>query len=905
MIATKSVEQTVRAWRGGTAVIVAGWVRLGRACLLACLLLSLLALPASARQRGGSDKGSKKTSSGKSKSDSKRSSKKSGDDEASDDGDASAKPSKKKSVVKKKADDAMDADEADQKPAAKAKAKAAGDEEEPKTADEKAAKKEAAGKSKVRPPSLPSEIEALLTEPTTTEEMWQVLDRDLAYGLDKQAEQHLKQLLAQPDLKEKILDLREKYGSAMLVRLQNHPDLRSAGQSLVDMANDAARARARDEQRIRHFIDNLVKSPEERAYALQQLRISGIHAFPVLIDALQHKQIDRGALISTLFAMPRECWPAAAAALDSGDEDLIGLMVDLLRHWDVRKAVDSLWYPAGAPKLSEGLRVHTSRAINDLLGLSGSLPSPVLMLTRVAQRYYDHQSGFGTTPATVPIWRWENGALHAVSATISEAEEFYGTKAARQALAIDPNYEPAQALLLSLALDKAYEKVGQDRPLPPAVNGVVETALSTGPRLLTDVLTKAIRERRTAVVLGAITALGQTGKANLLTGTPDRPAPVVQALNYPNPRVQFAAALATLEIHPQDYFQQAPRVVDTLTRALAPETRLQALVMDGNAGRGHDLESQLLQLGYQTQWAGSGRAGFTAAAQSSNIDLVVIEPRIQNWGLDETVANFRADARTAGVPIVLLARDDIRDRLDSLAHRYFNVYVVGRYNTKESFARALALELDPTTKPLTPAEKAINQRTALGWVLRLARGELPSFDIRPAADALTLLLPAPELGPTAAEALAFVPGAKTQARLAGIALSDAHSLPNRLAAADALARNIQLSGRGLDRPTAQKVLDLFEKSQDERMRIALARVAGGFGPTNPELAKRLERYRTMTPPEVKAPVETKPEEKPDLEPKPETKEGVQKGRPTKAEKANDGKSKKEAPSKKKSFFDDQ
>ena len=65
----------------------------------------------------------------------------------------------------------------------------------------------------------------------------------------------------------------------------------------------------------------------------------------------------------------------------------------------------------------------------------------------------------------------------------TRAEEYYGLRFAGQALALDPAYEPAQMVLLSLALEKAMEQAGSAQPLAvtnPSVHELLATVNPDG-----------------------------------------------------------------------------------------------------------------------------------------------------------------------------------------------------------------------------------------------------------------------------------------------------------------------------------------------------------------------------------------------------------------------------------------
>ena len=73
----------------------------------------------------------------------------------------------------------------------------------------------------------------------------------------------------------------------------------------------------------------------------------------------------------------------------------------------------------------------------------------------------------------------------------SQAEEYYGLRFARQALDLDPAYEPAQIVFLSLALDKATERAGLDQPLEKGSPEIKHLLRSVNPDLLTAVLDRS------------------------------------------------------------------------------------------------------------------------------------------------------------------------------------------------------------------------------------------------------------------------------------------------------------------------------------------------------------------------------------------------------------------------------
>lgn len=732
-----------------------------------------------------------------------------------------------------------------------------------------------------------SPIESILGPPQTFEDFWKAIDRDLDLGLWDRAKTRLEALLAHPDLNpDNVLAMREKYGSAMLLKLQNREETRALSAKLVEMANEASVNKSRNPERIRHYISQLTKSPGERQYALDELRRSGSYAVPYFIEAIEANPNDQIALMFGLLSMSKSSWPAVAAATRSENERIADLMLEALDRFGVPESAESLWFLAASPKVSKSLQTHARQVLARLVGVpAGNLPPAATTLSKIANDYYEHRSWLSRLSGPQDIWEWSDGRLNVTAMEFADAEEILGIKRAREALELSPELHEARVTLISLALQRSYERIGIDQNIPGTQEGVLELILSAGPDLISDVLDRAMKEKRTAVVLGAVRSLGRTGNQSLLFG-PNGSGVLARALDYPSARVQAEAAFATLNIHPRKPFPRSPRVVHTLVRSLARDTRPNALIADPNSERANNLGTVLTELGYVSRISKTGRETFDVASKSGAVDLILIEPTIRNWNLDETLVNLRADPRTSGLPIVLTSRPEIESQLTELTQRFPGVITVPESPSKELLKAALGTGFnDPMETPLTPAEKAANQRRALEWTLRLARGEFPVMSAEPAVVPLLALLPSAELGPVAADALGYLPSAQVQAELAKIVVSETHTIPLRVAAADALARNIQRGGPALSTEMVKQLQASFNGASDQQLRLAMAQAVGAAGPTGEEMAQRLQRFQPLTaadvdragmiPRNAENPAEAEtPAEKPaeEAEPKPQEEE---------------------------------
>src|SRR5262249_54330357 len=156
-----------------------------------------------------------------------------------------------------------------------------------------------------------------------------------------------------------------------------------------------------------------------------------------------------------------------------------------------------------------------------------------------------------------------------------------------------------QVLYLALSLAAEIRKGGFDRPLATGPGTAHDLALSVGSDVTLDVLVESFRSRRPAVAVAALKALGQIATLAQLKLTAPRASPVVAALDYPDPRVQLAAASAILQVDPKTAFRGSPRVVEVLKRALAGDGRPHAVVGEVSAERGAQIGGFLNELGYE------------------------------------------------------------------------------------------------------------------------------------------------------------------------------------------------------------------------------------------------------------------------------------------------------------------
>ncbi|AWM37502.1 hypothetical protein GobsT_45260 [Gemmata obscuriglobus] len=496
------------------------------------------------------------------------------------------------------------------------------------------------------------------------------------------------------------LEIERKYGTTVFQTLRTIPKYSDdpatekqirANIELVNKNAQAVTAKVLYKpERVAKYVRNLGETYEEKQFAQLELKRTGEYAVPFLIDALRanpSKELAAG-ILDTIPVLEGPTMAGWVAALDVFTPDQqYGVLVSLARRRDVRDLLNNaqtdfvpfLWRVLSRPR-SESSTLHdlAAQLHNELVpGPKADTKRPEVELTAFARKYYDHKGryfGAKTNPdasaALVPVWVVQPGEVPRVvrlaDVPVGQAEEYYGLRYARWALDVRPDYEPAQALILALAAERAVERA-KYAPLA-ATEPAVYKLLSEAPsRALIELLSRGLAEKRTPLVLAMVQVLGDRADREAATppaGTSPKPSLLVRALGYPDHSVQFAAASALLRSPVPVPPEAKVQIVEILRRAASfdggkpGESKGTALLVDPGKFRADANASLLRGFGYDVEILGSGRDLLRRVARSSDFDLIFIDHHAANPELIELVGQLAADPRAAARPVFVIASPD-------------------------------------------------------------------------------------------------------------------------------------------------------------------------------------------------------------------------------------------------------
>ena len=707
-------------------------------------------------------------------------------------------------------------------------------------------------------PAAPSS--PLLTEPTSAGALFDAVVLMTDLGRPNLANGYLRKLLEMTPDDATLLAMRDKHGPAVFLRLSNLVSLQPGSVVLLEKMNAAFGRFAADTTRIDRLIGELQGAPSVRDAAILQLRSGGALVVPRLVERIGDVKDDmtRELLIYTLAMLGSEVIPPVLAVLESDDDNLKTAALEVLGRIGTRDVAVHLWFFSVDAAQPPGVRVSAAEAVARLtmggarhassLGRSMALRS---MEQGARLRLAGGRQDTAGPKGKVRTWYFDKtaGGIRSTSADATDAALHVGTRLAQQALAISPENRRLQALVVSLVLARARHRTPWTQALPRGRGTAYDAALLAGRDVVMQSLSESLGSGNATAAVAALEVLRNLASRHDLQPRGAGLSPLVGAMNYPDPRVQFTAAMAVVETDPQRSFRGASRVVGILSRALNSTDSRRAVVAGPKPDRVNALAGLVDQNGFRSVIVSSGRDAFKEAAGRGNVQLVILDANVIRWSLSETMANLRADARTAWMPVLIVGEPM---RISSVERMISRDPLLG-YMQRPANVKGFGDQVRPflakmTSEPLSAAERGDRSRAAVDLLGFLAEGQRATvFDLRAAEANLHVAIQVPELASGAVYALAAIGTVSSQDRLATTAMQPNLSASTRERAAAHLAFHMQKHGVLLTKNRIEQLRTHHSEETEPEVKSALAVVLGTLNPTAAQVGQRLRAFPLPTP----------------------------------------------------------
>ncbi len=424
---------------------------------------------------------------------------------------------------------------------------------------------------------------------------------------------------------------------------------------------------ARDPNRIREAIAMLDGTQRQRMLAVDRLVEAGEFAVPhVLRERLEgrNERVNHQCR-AVLIAIGRQAVVPLCVALFNVDETHQSLLCDILGEIGYQHAAPHLRELSLSPDVSSPTRDAAMRAFRKVGGIDVDLSTQYANLGR---QYFDEVSYLVSFPLEDANNFWTYDAFNGLESTPVPTAiygEVMAMRHATKALKLDN----ANGVALSLYVASNLKR---ENDLAPEMSDPVYGEMNYSPsfyatvfgtRTCLNVLGMAIDRLDTPLVRDAIAALAQTTGGSNLFATGSGRQPLLEALNYPDRRVQYEAALTLGRALPQNRFVGDTQVVPVLASAVRTSGRQFALIVAQNDEDRRNIAGNLQTAGFDVVGSEASVASLqNAIAEATGIDLVVVQQSTSEAG-SQAVKDLRSIGKTMAAPILVAAPSDGRDEL--------------------------------------------------------------------------------------------------------------------------------------------------------------------------------------------------------------------------------------------------
>jgi HEAT repeat protein len=615
-------------------------------------------------------------------------------------------------------------------------------------------------------------------------------------------------------------------------RLEGMKEIVAGIQKMIEEGYEEDRS---DPQQIADAIEMLGGTIRGFEIAARRLAVNGEYALPQLIQKLVDPRTPgklRENIIVVLPRLGKDAVRPLTVALKTSDPALQEVIAN---------ALGLIAYPHAAPHLREllereGALDRTKRAAKLALiacaGEDATNKSVAALYHEQALSYYYQKESVAPDIryATANVWYWTEGL--GLTYKVVPREIFcdvYAMRMVRLALEHDKNFYPAVSLWIAANLKRQADlpegqvdpTYGEDTP------SAEYFALASSAKYLQDVLGRALRDRNSAVAVGAIDALAKTsGAKNLAEPVAGGAQPLVEALSYGDRHVRFMAALSLANALPSKKFGGYQLVLPQLVEALRQTGQKTALLIVADDEPRNALQAAIRAAGWVVIAQSDPDKAIAAAHLSTGVDAAVLAAKPDPL---EVITRFRRDPAFVTLPVVVAERaESLRSFAEKDNGRTILIFA-------SPDADAVAAGLTRATQAATGIE--VTPEAAADWTIKAANAiyylgitENKVFDIKRAESALIAVLQNEKvpIKLVALRALSVMHSAGAQRAIARLAVSDEMSKDIRIAAFKDLSASLRRYGNQLDQELSQAIIEIVSGKGSPELLNAAAQVLGAM-----------------------------------------------------------------------------
>jgi hypothetical protein len=345
-------------------------------------------------------------------------------------------------------------------------------------------------------------------------------------------------------------------------------------------------------------------------------------------------------------------------------------VADVLGQIDYRASVPFLSDLVQSTKV-DAVKAAANRAIDRLGGTSGA-NTPTLYRS-LAESYYSEKSELTSFPGeeTQILWSYvpQSGGLIPTSIKTPVYHEAMAMSLLQRGMELEQGGGGVNPDTVALWVASNYHReiqtpAGYVNPAYPVAGAAAQGAstmrsaeyfgVASGPDIDQRVLARALDNKDTPLARKALSAAEQTAGGQTLWGGGGGRNPLLEAIGYPNRRVQYEAALVLAAAQPKAAFSGSDRVVPTLASSIRGASTQYAAIVTSDAETYQGMRRVLTALGYTVMPQGHTLSDLEQSiAEAPAVDLIV------GYGLNgdkvpALIEQVRGWAKISATPVMIM-----------------------------------------------------------------------------------------------------------------------------------------------------------------------------------------------------------------------------------------------------------
>ncbi len=530
-----------------------------------------------------------------------------------------------------------------------------------------------------------------------------------------EAREKLLQCLRLDPKQEEARRMVEEAGLKLMIRMMAEPEMGRAPRKIWDLYRADLQGefiqgiKPRLQAMVNRAVDPTT-SPLVRWRLIHKLQDVGQYVVPALTDSLMSEQDEDKRSYARIVAT--KLGPSAVLPLMELLEHSSALMKEnvALTLGDIEpsdhRAIAALKALAEDQGVSFTVRRYAERSLKNITGLEASGLQPAAEYYYMkGDRYLRELAGVANEADDAQGVVWHLGSkerLAFMQVPMYAWNELMAEQACYDCMKIDPNYERIMPLFASvmaqqyaevkelldivverppgreISEDEANEIRDRDLSLRRAAiliraSGARNVYLAIGkclqdasddqrelPVLAATVLMDAVRDLDPKGSLLPAAGGDTAEKARRKKAEEGRGeavgTPLVEGLDFPDERVQYAAAIALAHMNPVRNFPNADKVVQNLARAIGESGPLQILLVSEDAAERNEMKNRIEGMGYGVTLAAGGVRGLDIAKTWPPKDVIVVSRVLEAGGMgtEQFIEQLKLDPRTRNVPFAVL-----------------------------------------------------------------------------------------------------------------------------------------------------------------------------------------------------------------------------------------------------------